>query len=315
MRIVVTGGAGFIASHVSERFVRLGHEVIVVDNLSTGRRANVPSGAQLIEADVASDAVREMIQSFRPEIIDHHAAHADVRESVADPAHDAQTNVLGTISLLHAACQAGVRKFIFVSSGGAIYGDPEPSQVPCTESLEPQPISPYAASKEAGEVYVKTFSRIYGMDYTILRYPNVYGPRQHPFTEEGQVVALFARLLLEGRQPTIFGTGEQERDFAYVGDIADANECALEHGSRGTYNIGTGIGITVNDLYRRLKQIIGYPGDVAYAPARQGEVFRISLNADRARSELGWQPATPFDEGLQRTVEWVGQEVVAGSAR
>lgn len=309
MRILLTGGAGFIGSHVAEAFLKYGHDVTVLDNFSTGRREDVPNGVRLVEMDISDPEVADLVADVRPDVIDHHAAHADVVQSVSDPVYDARVNVLGTLALVSAAVRADVRKFIFVSSGGAIYGDPR--VVPCNEEQVPRPISPYAASKGAGELYVETFSRIYGLDYTILRYPNVYGPRQHPFTEEGQVVALFARLMLEGRQPTIFGDGNQERDFVYAGDIADANVAALERGSRRTINIGTGRGLTVNELARRLKSLTGYTGEVAYGPARPGEVYRIALDATRARNELGWTPKTALDEGLGATVEWVRSEMGA----
>lgn len=307
MKILVTGGAGFIGSHVAEAFLAEGHEVVIVDSLSTGRRANVPPAATFVELDLAGDDVAAVVRDLKPDAIDHHAAHADVRESVADPFYDARVNVLGTIALLQAAVAVGVRKFIFVSSGGAMYG--EPDIVPCDETHPARPISPYGASKVVGEIYVQTFGRVHGLEYTILRYPNVYGPRQHPYTEEGQVVSIFSRLMLSGRQPTIFGNGEQERDFVFVGDIADANVRALEKGSGQALNIGTGQGVTVNDLYRRLKAITEYEGDVRYAPPRPGEVFRIALDASRARRELGWEPRTSLDEGLRATVEWVQESM------
>ena len=312
MRILVTGGAGFIASHVAEAFIARGHEVLIVDNLSTGQRRNVPSEARLVEMDIASSDLAGIVQDFKPEIVDHHAAQADVRLSVEDPASDARVNVVGMLTLIQAAVVAGTRKFIFSSSGGAIYGDPD--VVPCDETHPERPISPYGAAKKAGEVYLETMSRIHGLDYTILRYPNVYGPRQHPYTEEGQVVAIFSRLMLAGRVPTIFGNGEQERDFVFVRDIVDANLRALEAGSKGTFNIGTGYGLTVNDLYRRLKDLTGYTGEVKYAPSRPGEVFRIALDASRARSELGWQPRTELDEGLRETVESIRADVAASAS-
>jgi UDP-glucose 4-epimerase len=311
VRILVTGAAGFIGSHVADAFVRRGHEVVVVDNLSTGRRENVPGGARFIEADLASAEIAQVVADVRPEVVDHHAAHADVRQSVTDPAFDARVNVVGTVALINAAITAGAQRFIFASSGGAIYGDPD--VVPCDETHPARPISPYAASKAAGEIYLETLSRIHGLDYTILRYPNVYGPRQHPYTEEGQVVAIFSRLMLAGRRPTIFGDGRQERDFVYVGDIVEANLLALERGPRGTFNIGTGRGLTVNDLYQRLKALTGYPGDAVYAPARSGEVFRIALDAARARSALGWEPRTSLEDGLRTTVEWVRETMAPPS--
>jgi len=303
MRILVTGAAGFIASHIAEAFLARGHEVLIVDNFSTGRRENVPSGARVEEIDLVSPDLVGVVKDFSPEIVDHHAAHADVRQSVEDPAYDAQVNVVGMLSLINAAVVAGARKFIFASSGGAIYGDPD--VVPCDETHPERPVSPYGASKKAGEVYLDTMSRVHGIDYTILRYPNVYGPRQHPYTEEGQVVAIFSRLMLAGRVPTIFGDGEQERDFVFVGDIVAANLRALEVGSGGTFNIGTGQGLTVNDLYRRLKELTGYQGEVKYAPSRAGEVYRIALDASRARAGLGWEPKTSLDEGLRETVDWI----------
>ncbi|MPZ15758.1 MAG: NAD-dependent epimerase/dehydratase family protein [Chloroflexi bacterium] len=311
MRILVTGAAGFIGSHVAERFLALGHEVVAVDNLTTGRRENVPAGARFFETDLCSPELARLVADVRPDVIDHHAAQADVRQSVDDPAYSARVNVMGVIALLEAAARCDVRKVVFVSSGGAIYGEPE--VIPCDEDHPTRPISPYAASKAAGELYVETFSRMYGFDYTILRYANVYGPRQHPYTEEGQVVAIFSRLMLEGRQPTIFGDGEQGRDFVYVSDVADANARALDRGSRAILNLGTGDGTTVNELYRRLSRLTGFGGEAKFGPPRPGEVFRIALDASRARSDLGWEPATPLDDGLQATVDWfrrrgVGQQ-------
>jgi len=303
MRILVTGAAGFIASHVADAFLERGHEVVVVDNLSTGRRENVPAGARFIEMDLTSPALADVLAEVRPEVVDHHAAQADVRQSVSDPTFDARVNVLGTLALVQAAIEVGAGKFIYASSGGAIYGDPD--VVPCGEDHPIRPISPYGASKAAAEIYLETMSRVHGLDYTILRYANAYGPRQHPYTEEGQVVAIFTRLMLADRQPTIFGDGEQERDFVYVGDIVDANLRALEGGSRGTFNIGTGRGITVNHLYQQLGALTGHEGEARFAAPRQGEVFRIALDPARARAGLGWEPTTPLDVGLRRTVEWI----------
>jgi UDP-glucose 4-epimerase len=313
VRILVTGGAGFIASHISDAFLKAGHEVLVVDNLSTGNRANLPSAARFAEVDIASPEIREVVREFQPEIVDHHAAHADVRQSVADPAYDARVNVLGTIGLIAASVEAGVRKFVFASSGGAIYGDPD--MVPNDEQHPARPISPYAASKAAGEVYLEMFSRVHGLDYTILRYPNIYGPRQHPYTEEGQVVALFGRMMLEGRQPTIFGDGKQQRDFLYVGDVVDANLRALEAGSGGTFNLGHGVGVSVTQLAEALRPLTGYTGEIGYAPARPGEVYRIALDASRAREGLGWTPRTSLEEGLRQTVEWLRSTMPAEPAR
>jgi UDP-glucose 4-epimerase len=282
--------------------------VTVLDNLSTGRRENLPQGARFIEMDLTSPDLPDVLLDLRPDVVDHQAAHADVFQSVTDPTYDARVNVLGTLALVQAAVNAGVGKVIYASSGGAIYGDPE--VVPCSEDHPIRPISPYGASKAAAELYLATMGRVHGLDYTILRYCNVYGPRQHPYTEEGQVVALFSRLLLGGREPTIFGDGDQERDFAFVGDIVDANVRALEAGSGGIFNLGTGRGLTVNRLYELLADLTGYKGTVHYAPARPGEVFRIALDASRARSSLGWEATTPLAEGLRRTVDWIRETMV-----
>ena len=306
MKILVTGGAGFIGSHVAETFIADGHDVCIVDDFSTGQRQNVPAGARVVEADLTAPEVAALIQDFRPDIIDHHAAHADVFESVRDPVADARINVLGTVALLDAAVKAQVRKVVFISTGGAIYGDPQTT--PCREDHPMRPVSPYAASKLAGEEYLRMFGRTYGLDYTILRYSNVFGPRQHPYTEEGQVVALFARMMLEGKQPTIFGDGEQARDFTFVKDVARANLLALERGSRHTLNIGTGTLVTVNQLYASLQDLTGWEDPARYAPARPGEVYRIALDATLAEQELGWTPQATFEEGLRETVEWVAKQ-------
>lgn len=307
MRILVTGGAGFIGSHVAQAFVDAGHEVFVLDNLSTGRRENVPEQAEFIPIDVTTDEAGFAVASIRPDVINHHAAHADVRQSVLDPLGDARANVLGLLSLLQAAAQARTKKFIFASSGGAIYG--EPDTLPCGEGHPLRPISPYGAAKLAAEVYVQTFGRTCDLDYTILRYPNVYGPRQHPFTEEGQVVAIFARQMLAGIEPTIYGDGGQGRDFVYVRDVVEANLLTLERGSGGVFNLGTGQLTTVDELYRRLRSLTAYQGEVQYAPARPGEIYRISLDASLAQDELGWEASTPLDDGLRNTVDWMRGEL------
>jgi UDP-glucose 4-epimerase len=313
MRILVTGGAGFIASHVTEAMLAAGHEVMILDNLSTGRRDQVPEGATFVEADVTGPDFAAVVKDYRPELIDHHAAHADVVESVLDPASDARTNVVGTVRMIKAAVDAGVGKMIFISSGGAIYG--EPDYLPVDEAHPTRPLSPYAAAKAAGEIYMETLSRIHGIDYTILRYANVYGPRQHPYTEEGQVVALFARFMLEGRRPKIFGDGEQARDFVYVSDVVDANMRAIDRGSRETLNIGTGNLVTVNQLYAQLQALTGYSEPAEYAPARPGEVYLQSLDASRAREKLGWTPRMPMDEGLRATVDWIRSTMTPAGAR
>jgi UDP-glucose 4-epimerase len=302
VRILVTGGAGFIGSNVADRFVALGHEVAVLDDLSSGRREFVPSGARLFEADVTdSAAVERCFAEFRPEIVDHHAAQIDVRRSVDEPAYDARVNILGGLTLLQACTRHGARKFVYASTGGALYG--EGRTLPATEDHPVNPESPYGASKHALEHYLYLWKLLHGLDYTVLRYPNVYGPRQNPHGEAG-VNAIFIGLMLEGKRPRIFGTGEQLRDYVYVADIVEANVLALERGSGEMVNIGTGAGTSVNQIFRELKIILGFAGEPLYEAPRPGEVQRIYLDASRAKRVLGWEPRTSFREGLTKTVEW-----------
>ena len=310
MRILVTGGAGFIGSNVADRFLSLGHEVAVLDNLSTGRRENLDSRIRLYEADLIDpEAVGKVVADFRPEIVDHHAAQVDVRYSVTHPAFDAKTNILGGIGLLEACVHHGVRKLIYASTGGAMYG--EGRQLPATEEHPVHPESPYGVSKMTVEHYVYCYRLLHQLDTTVLRYPNVFGPRQNPHGEAG-VNAIFIGLMCEGKAPTIFGDGEQVRDYLYVDDVVRANELALTKGSGETVNLGWGKGISVNDIVRSLKTILDFKGDAIYADARPGEVQRIYLDASRAKAVLGWTPQVTFEEGLKRTVAWYQGERAAG---
>ncbi len=302
MRILVTGGAGFIGSHVVDRFVALGHEVTVFDNLSTGRREFVNPTAGLVEADLQDvEAVERCVAEARPEVVDHHAAQIDVRRSVDDPIHDARTNILGGLALLQSCTRHGVRKLIYASTGGALYG--EGRFLPATEEHPVNPESPYGVSKHTLEHYLYLWKLLHGLDYTVLRYPNVYGPRQNPHGEAG-VNAIFIGLMLHGERPRIFGSGEQVRDYLYVGDVVHANALALTRGSGEMLNLGTGVGTSVNDIVRELKGILGYMGEPIYEPPRPGEIQRITLDATRARQVLGWEPSMTFREGLMKTVEW-----------
>jgi UDP-glucose 4-epimerase len=302
MRILVTGGAGFIGSNVADRFVELGHEVAVLDDLSSGFRSLVPPQARFYHADLAdAAAVDRAIADFRPDLVDHHAAQIDVRRSVSDPIFDARINVLGALGLLQACTRHGVKKFVYASTGGALYG--EGRQLPATEEHPVNPESPYGVSKHTLEHYLFLWKLLHGLDYTILRYPNVYGPRQNPHGEAG-VNAIFIGLMLQGKTPHIFGTGEQVRDYLYVMDVVDANARALERGSGEMVNLGTGVGTSVNDIFRELKGILGFQGEPVYEPARAGEVQRIYLDASRAGDVLGWTAGTTFHDGLVRTVEW-----------
>ena len=302
MRILVTGGAGFIGSHVVDRFIERGHEVAVLDNLSSGFRELVNPAARLHEADLTdAAAVERCFAEFRPDVVDHHAAQIDVRRSVDDPVFDAGTNIVGALGLLQACTRHGVRKFVYASTGGALYG--EGRQLPATEEHPVNPESPYGVSKHTLEHYLYLWKLLHGLDYTVLRYPNVYGPRQNPHGEAG-VNAIFILLMLQGKRPRIFGTGEQVRDYLYVMDVVQANELALALGSGETVNLGTGIGTSVNDIFRELKAILGFAGEPLYEAARPGEVQRIYLDATRAKQVLGWVPRTVFHDGLVETLEW-----------
>ena len=302
MRILVTGGAGFIGSNVADRFVALGHEVAVFDDLSTGFREFVPPQAKFYEGDLRNaDDVERAIADFRPEVVDHHAAQIDVRRSVTDPVFDATTNILGGLRMLESCTRHGVKKVIYASTGGALYG--EGRQLPATEEHPVNPEAPYGASKHTLEHYLYIWKLLHGLDYTALRYPNVYGPRQNPHGEAG-VNAIFIGLLLEGKRPKIFGTGEQVRDYLFVSDVVEGNVLALTKGSGEMVNLGTGLGTSVLDIVRELNAILGTNVEPIFEAARPGEIQRIYLDATRAKQVLGWTPTVPFSEGLRRTVEW-----------
>jgi len=301
VKILVTGGAGFIGSNVVDAYLGAGHEVVVVDNLASGNRANLNPAAKLYEVDIRTPELAEVLEREKPDVVNHHAAHIDVRRSVADPLYDTSVNIVGSISLLEACRKSGVRKIIYISSGGAMYG--EPDYLPCDEAHPVRPLSPYGASKHTVEHYCFMYKESFGLDYTVLRYPNVYGPRQDPYGEAG-VVAIFTERMLKGEPVTINGTGEQERDFIYVGDCVSANLLVLEAGGGKEYNLGWGIGTNVNEVFARLKETIGYPLDARYGPAKTGETFRIYLDTTRIRKELGWRPMIPLAEGIARTVDF-----------
>lgn len=313
MRILVTGGAGFIASHVVDAYIAAGHTVAVIDNFSTGSEANLNSGARLFRVDVRDRPdVERAIGEFRPEIVNHHAAQAEVPKSVADPGFDAQVNIVGGLNLLRACLDHDVRKVIFSSTGGALYG--EPDVVPAGEDHPVRPLSPYGTSKYAFEQYLGTFQRTFGLEYTVLRYANIYGARQDFQSEEGRVVAIFASRMLEGRPVTIDGDGNQSRDMLHVGDVATANLAALERGTGGTYHVSTGIDVSVNELFRKLAILTDYTQEAQHGPRRRGDVYRISLDNTRARNELGWSPQISLEEGLSLTVDYF-RERIAHSER
>ena len=308
MKILVTGGAGFIGSHVVDAFVTAGHDVAVLDNMATGREENVNPGARLYRADVRDrEQVQQAIGDFKPDVVNHHAAQSEVPKSVADPGNDALVNVVGGLNVLRASVDNSVRKVIFSSTGGALYG--EPDIVPNDEDHPIRPLSPYGTSKYAFEQYLATFERTFGLTYTTLRYANIYGARQDFFAEEGRVVAIFASRMLEGKALTIDWDGNQSRDMLHVGDVAMANLAALEKGDGGTYHISTGIPVTVNDLFRKLALLTEYKLEPRRGPQRKGDVYRIALDNTRAKEQLGWEPRIILEEGLRLTVDYFRDQI------
>ncbi len=301
MKILVTGGAGFIGSNVVDAVIKEGHEVAVVDNLSTGKEENVNPSAQFYNTDITDvEALENVFQNFRPEIIFHTAAQIDLRKSVDDPAFDAETNVIGSVNIFELAVNYGVRRIILSSTGGALYG--ELTKLPASENSSIEPLSPYGVSKYCVENYLNYFKHLYGLERVILRYSNVYGPRQDPLGEAG-VVAIFTGKILKGENPVIYGDGTQTRDYLYVDDVVRANLLAMD-GKEGTYNIGTGIETSVNELLGIFAGLLSKEVNPQYSQARKGEVHRISLDGERARKELGFAPKYSLEEGLKKTIEW-----------
>ncbi|MCI0395968.1 MAG: NAD-dependent epimerase/dehydratase family protein [Chloroflexi bacterium] len=302
MKVLVTGGAGFIGSHVVDLYLENGYEVVVVDNLSTGRLANLNPTATFYNMDIRSPRLGELFDQERPDFVSHHAAQIDVRRSVADPGYDAEVNIIGSINLLECARRYETQHFIYISSGGAVYG--EPVYLPCDEEHPINPLSQYGASKHAVEHYLYLYHANYGLPYTVLRYPNVYGPRQDPDGEAG-VVAIFTGRMLSGDEVIINGDGRQERDFVFVGDCARANLLALANGNGcEIYNLGSERGTSVNALFSILQQVTGYERQPIYGPAKVGETRCIYLDATYARRQLGWEPTVTLEEGLELTASY-----------
>jgi len=305
MRALVTGGAGFVGSTLADALLAEGHEVLILDNLSRGKRENVPGKAKLAQVDVTTAEAERLVAEYAPEALFHLAAQIDVRASVADPAFDVQSNVVSTVRLLSAAVRAKTGLFVLASSGGAIYGGQD--FLPASETHPTRPESPYGLSKLCGELYCDYYARTTAMRTVALRFGNIYGPRQDPHGEAG-VVAIFAEKMLRATTPIINGDGGQTRDYVYVDDVVASALAALTHAeARGAYNIGTGIETDVNALAKEIKKATGYSGDLRHGPAKPGEQRRSVLDARHARKELDWAPAVPFGEGIRRTVEWFGK--------
>lgn len=321
MSILVTGGAGFIGSNLVDGLLAAGHQVVVVDNLSSGKREHLNGKARFYELDIGDPELDEVFAREHIDLVDHHAAQIDVRHSVADPQGDARTNILGLLNILECCRRHGVQGVAFASSGGVVYG--EPSKLPATETFPKGPLSPYGVSKLASEFYLCYYAQVMGIPYVTLRYGNVYGPRQDPHGEAG-VVAIFGEKLLRGETPVIYGDGDQVRDYVFVGDVVRANLLALQclrvpAGGRGSgsaapggcaindfaFNIGTGQGASVNELFALLKEITGFQGEATHEPERTGELRRIFLDANKAKEHLGWEPEVSLREGLRRTVAYL----------
>jgi UDP-glucose 4-epimerase len=301
LKILVTGGAGFIGSNVCDAFAAAGHEVVALDNLATGRRQNVSAGIRLIEADLCDERIGGILKEVRPALVCHHAAQVDVRKSVADPAYDARLNLIGMLRLLEGCVAAGVQKVLFSSSGGACYGEQETFPAPETHPLHP--VSPYGVSKAAGELYLGYYFAQYKLPYVALRYANVYGPRQDPHGEAG-VVAIFAQRLLDGKECVVYGDGGQTRDFVFVGDVARANVQALASSHVGPVNIGTGRETSVNELYAKMAAAAGVTRPARHDPAKPGEQRRSVVDPALASRALAWQPQVSLEQGLAKTLDF-----------
>lgn len=306
-KAVVTGGAGFIGSHIVDALIERGFKVLVIDNLSSGKRSNINSKAHLEKLDIREQLpLQKLIKSYKPDAIFHCAAQIDLRFSVANPMTDAEINVLGSINLLEAARQTGVKKFVFSSSGGAIYGGA--TELPTSEKYQAHPFSPYGVSKLSFEEYLHCYKHMYNFPYVALRYANVYGPRQSGKGEAG-VVSVFAQKMLRGEKPVINGDGKQTRDYVYVDDIVRANMLALSPRAEGVFNVGTGQETSVNEIFRKLKKLTNSSVREQHVLAKVGEERRSVLNASKAKKIMKWQPCVSLDVGLKRTVAWFQSQI------
>jgi UDP-glucose 4-epimerase len=311
-RVLVTGGAGFIGSHIAEAYLEGGWDVVVLDDLSRGHERNVPKGVQFVRADIRSPEARKLLATGRFDALNHHAAQIDVRVSVDEPAFDAGINVVGLVNLLEGAGEGGVKRVIFASSGGVVYGDPE--IIPTPETAPKLPVSPYGVSKLAGEYYLRALGALRGFEGVAMRYANVFGPRQDPKSEAG-VVSIFVSRLLEGQKLIVFGDGRQTRDYVFVRDVARANVLATTVPLPATgafdapaFNIATSIQRNVLDLAESVGRVMGRKPELEFAPPRPGELFRSALDISKAKSVLQWSPEWKFEDGLQPLVEWFQKE-------
>ena len=301
MKVLVTGGAGFIGSHLADALVELGHDVVVVDNLSTGFEQNINPKARFYRLSIGDSELERVFEQERPRVVSHQAAQTVVTSAVAEPIFDAEQNILGSLNVILNCLKFGVDKIVYASSGGAIYG--EPQYLPADEKHPINPISQYGISKHTVEHYLYLYSVLDGLNYVVLRYPNVYGPRQNPEAEAG-VVAIFAGKMLKGEQPTIFGSGDKTRDYTFVGDVVAANILAMEPGRNGIYNIGAGKETSDQEIFDTVAGVLGYEGTAHYASVRQGEIQRICLDYTKAMRELGWSPKVGLGEGIRKAADY-----------
>ena len=299
---LVTGGAGFIGSHLVDELLNSGRRVIVVDDLSSGQLKNINSNCVFMHGDITSDALDSIFEKEKPSLVFHLAAQSSVAISSDKPLLDASTNILGTLKIAENCYKHGVKKLIYSSTGGAIYG--EPPELPVDESTAPRPISNYGVSKFQGEQFIELYHKLHNVNYCILRYANVYGPRQDGNGEAG-VIPIFATLIQDGKQPTIFGTGEQKRDFISVHDVVRANMLAISKGKNSTYNIGSSVMYSVNQIYDLIKDHYGFTKEALTGAPRTGDVFEISLDYAKAKKELEWEPEIDFENGLQETLQYI----------
>jgi len=306
MKILVTGGAGFIASQIADVYIEEGHNVTVIDDLSTGFEENINPAAKFVKLSITDPNIIDLFRKEKFDLVNHHAAQIDVRKSVSDPLFDANTNILGTINLLQSCVKTGVKKIIFASTGGAIYG--EQDYFPADEAHPTSPISPYGITKLTIEKYLYFYHLEHKLDYTILRYANVYGPRQNPFGEAG-VVAIFANKLLKGKQPVINGSGEQTRDYVFVKDVVKANLLAVKDKQSDIYNVGTATETNVNKIYKILNDTIGNGQEEKHGPAAAGEQQRSVITSEKLYKKFNWKPATSIKEGLEKTVNYFREKI------
>ena len=301
MKFLVTGGAGFIGSNIVDRLISEGNQVVVVDDLSTGKESNLNTEARFYKMDIRNPELASIFETEKPSYVCHHAAQVSVVRSTREPILDARLNIEGSLNVIELSRKHGVKKIIYASTGGALYGEPE--YLPADENHPINPLTPYGASKHAVEHYLYLYGVNYGLDYTILRYANVYGPRQDPHGEAG-VVAIFTQKMMDGDRPIIFGDGTATRDYVYVGDVVEANILALNKGSKGFYNVASNKETTVNEIFHFLKAESYFQLAPLHEAKRVGEVQRIFLTNDKAKEELGWYPTVELEEGIKRTVEY-----------